>query len=79
MKPNQTRALVSLILLAGSLLAGGCGNDHQNVYTVPRGKMVQVDTTEGVKVKAPFVNVKVPANKPLPASNGVDVPIVEPD
>jgi hypothetical protein len=79
MKPNQTRDLVFLILLAGALQVSGCGHDRQDVFTIPRGKPVQVDTTEGVRVKAPIVNARVPSQRELPASNGVDVPEVEPE
>jgi hypothetical protein len=79
MKPSQSRIVISLMLAVAASSMGGCGHDRQIVYTAPRSKPVQVDTSNGVDVQAPFVNVRVPARKPLPASNGVDVPIVEHD
>ena len=79
MKPARRHTLMALILLASSQQGCGCGHDRQMVYPAPRGTPVQVDTTDGVRVKAPFVNVRVPAAGPLPPSKGIDVPIVEPE
>lgn len=76
MKPFQHATLPTLFSLA--IASTGCqgGSDRQMVYTVTRGAIVKGD---GVRVRAPFVNVRVPTTKPLPPSNGVDVPIVEPN
>ncbi len=71
--------ILAPILLASSLQGCGCGADRQMVYTAPRRTPVQVNTTEGVRVKAPFVDVHVPASRPLPPSKGIDVPMVEPE
>ena len=79
MKPAPRHLLGPLLFLASFSQGCGRGHDRQMIYTAPRGAPVQVDTTDGVRVKAPFVNVRVPAGKPLPPSNGVDVPIVDPD
>jgi hypothetical protein len=78
MKHERRRTLLALLLLASA--QQGCGgHDRQMVYPAPRGTPVRVDTTDGVRVKAPFVNVNVPASRPLPPAKGIDVPIVDPD
>ena len=79
MKPIP-RSIIGLLLMLGSIVPGcGRGHDRQMIYTAPRVSPVRVDTRGGVRVRAPFVDVEVPATKPVPPSNGVDVPIVEPD
>ncbi len=79
MKQARGRMLMALLFLACSQQGCGCGHDRQMVYPAPRGAPVQVDTTDGVRVKAPFVNVRVPSYRPLSPSKGIDVPMVDPD
>ena len=79
MKPTLPLLLVPLAVLASVVPGCGGGRDRQMIYTQPRVAPVRVDTREGVRVRAPFVDVHVPKGKPLPRSNGVDVPMVEPD
>jgi hypothetical protein len=79
MKPPSRFLLGSLVLTASSVPGCGGGHDRQMIYTAPRVAPVQVNTADGVRVRAPFVDVRVPAGKPVPPSNGIDVPIIEPD
>jgi len=75
----QRRSLWALLTMG--VVGAGCRGvqDRQMIYTEPRMAPVHVDTRDGVRVRAPFVDVHVPKSRPLPASNGVDVPIVEPE
>ncbi len=79
MKPIPRRTLLSLIVLGATFPACRGGNDRQMVITKPRVAPVQVDTAKGVNVKAPFVNVQVPSRQQIPASAGVDVPVIQPE
>ena len=79
MKPPLHLLLGSLFLTLMSVPGCGGGRDRQMIYTAPRVAPVQVNTADGVRVRAPFVDVRVPAGKPVPPSNGIDVPIIEPE
>jgi hypothetical protein len=79
MKTPYRLLLVSLALPASSVPGCGGAHDRQMIYTAPRVAPVQVNTADGVRVRAPFVDVRVPASKQVPPSNGVDVPIIEPE
>jgi hypothetical protein len=79
MKPIRCRAL--LLFFISSWLVPGCrgGQDRQMVYTMPRVAAVQVDRSKDAQVKAPFGQVKAPVGRQIPASAGVDVPMIEPE
>ena len=66
-------------ILGSSLISSGCrgGADHQMVFTAPRVAPVQADSKDRGRGKAPLAAIPAPANNQIPASNGVDVPIVK--
>lgn len=78
---NLTPRRIRLLLLPFLAIAPGCkhGPDRQIVYPARRGTQVQVDNANGVRVKAPGVDVRVPPEPPLDPSHGVDVPMIEPE
>ena len=53
--------------------------DRQMIVHGAAGAPVQVDTSDGVRVKAPVVDVRVPAARESARPARVDVPMVEPD
>ena len=78
---NLTPRLILLLLVAPASILPGCkrGPDRQIVYPARRGTQVHADNAHGVRVKAPGVDVRVPPEPPLDPSNGVDVPMIEPE
>jgi hypothetical protein len=49
------------------------------VFTAPREARIDAGARARAKAKPPTVKVEVPAGTPIPPSNGVDVPILQPD
>jgi hypothetical protein len=78
MKSNRTRLFLGLALLGSTVEGCGCGSNRQVIVQERRGAPIQVDTRDGVRVKAPFVDVRVPPRQPT-AAGQVEVPIVDPE
>jgi hypothetical protein len=71
------RAFSFLIVLIGLLAFVGCQHDPQTIFNVPRTLPSKVDTTRGVRKPNLSAKAEPPKPKPLPPSNGVDVPILD--
>ena len=78
MKSNRRSILLGLSLLGSTIPGCGCGAHRQTIIQERKGAPIQVDTRDGVRVKAPFVDVRVPPRAPSSAGQ-IDVPIVEPE
>ncbi|WP_435010620.1 hypothetical protein P12x_001899 [Tundrisphaera lichenicola] len=78
MKSNRSRVVLGLSLIGSSFQGCGCVHHRQVFIKERRGTPVQVDTREGVRVRAPFVDIQVPARKSTTAGE-IDVPMIEPD
>jgi hypothetical protein len=77
MKRSHRRVLGVLALLG--TLAPACGPDRRAVVTYPRRFDFGPEPQKGPVVKGPPAVKKAPDPRPLPPSNGVDVPMIEPD
>ena len=78
MKPSRPRPL-SALLLALAILPGCVpGHERQMIYTAPRGSTIRVER-EGARTRPSRKPSPAPAPDPLPATNGVDVPIIQPE
>ncbi len=64
MSPSRLRMILVLTFLATATLGGGCGHRRQIVYPARPGGPARVDASRGVHVRAPFVDVHVPAREP---------------
>jgi hypothetical protein len=78
MKSNRTRLFLGLALLGSTIEGCGCGSNRQVIVQERRGAPIQVDTRDGVRVKAPFVDVRVPGRRPA-AAGQIDVPALDPE
>jgi hypothetical protein len=78
MKSSRGCILLGLSLLGSTVQGCGCGSNRQVIVQERRGAPIQVDTNDGVRVKAPFVDVRVPPRRPA-ATGQVDVPILDPE
>ena len=76
MNRRRCRNLLAFPFLA--LAFQGCARVHnrQVVYPERRTAPVQVDTTDGVRVRAPFVDVHVPRRQAGPPRD-LDVPMLD--
>ncbi len=79
MKPFDRNLLCSLAMIASA--SSGCGPDHerQMVFTAPRSPTTRVDPKDGVRGKVPPVARPAPIDTSIPPSNGIDVPMIEPE
>ena len=79
MNRHQTRPMVVSLMLLGLGLASGCRNDPESIFHLPRSRTVRVERPRTHRGKAPARKITVPPRSTLPESNGIDVPIVQPD
>jgi hypothetical protein len=79
MKPSPRNIFSALALLSSAV--AGCGPDHgrQVVFTAPRSQSARLDPKARATVKAPTPVGKAQAARDLPPSNGVDVPMLQPE
>ncbi|WP_435016639.1 hypothetical protein TA3x_004212 [Tundrisphaera sp. TA3] len=61
-----------LTFLAIPISVYGCAHRRQIHYPGRPGAPVRVDTTKGVRVRAPFVDVQVPAREPTLDIDGIE-------
>jgi hypothetical protein len=64
MSPSHRLMILLLPLISMPLHGCSCGHNRQIVYPGRPGGPVRVDTSKGVHVRAPFVDVHVPAGEP---------------
>ena len=78
MRPSDRNLLATLAVIASA--SQGCGPDHERwmVFTAPRRSAAKADPKTGARAKDSSVGIRVPDAEPLPPSNGVDVPMIEP-
>ncbi len=79
MKSSHRLAFLGLPLLASIFQGCGCAHHRQIVYPGRRKAPVQVNPRDGVRVKAPFVDVDVPPSKVDAYPYRIDVPMIEPN
>ena len=79
MKRSNWHFLFAFALVAQA--SHGCGPDHdrQMVFTAPREARGGAETKSRVRAKRPTVKDEIPARASNPPSNGIDVPIIQPD
>jgi hypothetical protein len=73
---GRIRKYLPCLLLATAFQGCNCAHNRQTVYPNSSGGPVRVETFDGVTVKAPFVDVRVP-NKSTPQASSVDVPMLD--
>jgi hypothetical protein len=76
MKPSPRNVFCSLALLISTLT--GC-DGRQVVITAPRGATIPAKPKPGRPIQAPTTGGQAPGPRSLEPSNGVDVPVLQPE
>jgi hypothetical protein len=79
MKQARSRTIVLVTVVAGLSIADGCQQDRQMIFTAPRSLATSARKSNEVGKLDPSTENSLPAPRPLTPSNGVDVPIINPD